>query len=177
MNNTLKGILLALVTLAMVFVMQLTGKPLKTATTPIGILNLEFASTSASVQNVVTAWQDKEVMNAAKLNAWLDFLFLISYGALFYFLCKQFASRFKTNSLLHRMAIIGSILAVVAAVMDMLENAGMLMSLNGNVSTGVAAFTFISSFIKWAAVAYCVCFILVALIAILARSMKQKGQN
>ena len=140
--------------LLMVYVMTSTGKSLKNPATPLGIINLELAGNAVHVQNILNAWDNdisksRSVIADAKKNTWLDFIFLLFYTSLFYFLCKKLISYFKPGSLWVQLANIVATGAIVAGLLDVVENIGMLKSLNGNVTDTTAFVTAACSTVKW----------------------------
>ena len=141
-------------TLLMLIVMISTGNSLKNAATPLGIINLELANNAIDVQNILNAWendisQNRDVIADAKKNTWLDFIFLLFYSSLFYFLCKKLISYFKAGSLWKRIGNAVAIGAIAAGLLDVVENIGMLKSLNENVSDNIALLTASCSTLKW----------------------------
>jgi hypothetical protein len=126
-------------TMLMIFVMSKTGATLKTTATSMAILDLEFAYNKTKVWSTINAWSPNAIVNnisKAKINTYLDFIFLTFYALFLFFLCKKIAETNKSN--------IGLLIAkgaLVAGVLDILENIGMLISLSGNVYGAVAIFT------------------------------------
>ncbi|MBL0357285.1 MAG: hypothetical protein IPP72_10550 [Chitinophagaceae bacterium] len=134
-------------TLLMIVVMNKTGAPLKTDATPMGILNLEFAYNSEKATIVVKAWQPDNNIDTAKINTQYDFIFLLFYAAFLYLGCKMVALSYTG-----RIRSIGSALAacaIAAGVLDVLENLGMLATLNGHINDTITLLTVIFSIIKW----------------------------
>lgn len=138
-------------TVVMIFVMAISGKSLKTPSTPHGIIDLEFAYNNSQVEKVIQAWQSVQEsvdrIHIAKQNTYYDFLFLLFYSP-FLFLCCKALSNDKNK----RFAKPGNIIAkgaLVAGLLDVLENLGMLQSLNGEISNNIATFTFAASVLKW----------------------------
>jgi hypothetical protein len=142
-------------TMLMIIVMTKTGATLKTPATPNGILNLEFAYNTAKTTTVVKAWAPNNNITAAKNNTYYDFIFLLFYS-LFLFLTGKKIAQIK-NSTTGLLIAKG---ALMAGVLDIFENAGMLYTLSANVSENVALFTTIFSVIKWLlaliAAVYCI---------------------
>lgn len=109
--------------LVMILVMAIQGYPLKTATTPAGILSLEFARTTGRVDEILAAW--KFLNLTALWNTLIDFAFLTTYGFFFHygikFLMANNGNRFWHDqySWLIKMAWLPSIL-------DAIENIFML---------------------------------------------------
>ena len=56
MIKKINGIFIIAGTLIMIYVMAVSGKSLKTAETPLGILNLEFAYNKAKTDVIMNAW-------------------------------------------------------------------------------------------------------------------------
>ncbi len=147
----------------MLIVMAQTGVTLKTPTTPLGILNLEFAYTAEKAFAVILAWTGlipTDNVFAAIVNTWLDFIFLLFYALFLYQACKMLAT--KHTGLL---SVIGQFLAkgaLAAGVLDVFENIGMLFTLNGHISDTVSLLTFLFSMVKWLLALAAVLYILLA---------------
>jgi hypothetical protein len=145
-------------TMVMIYVMAITSTTLKTAATPIGILNLEFAYNNVKTAAVVKAWAPNNTIDnisVAKNNTYYDFIFLGFYASFLFFTGKKIAQ--IKNSTTGMLIAKG---AIAAGVLDIAENAGMLMTLSGNASGTIALLTVIFSVIKWllaiTAAFYCV---------------------
>lgn len=154
---------LAAGSLFMLIVMAQTGATLKTAATPLGILNLEFAYTAEKAFAVIIAWTGlipADNVFAAIINTWLDFIFLLFYALFLYQASKMLAT--KHAGLL---SAIGHLLAkgaLAAGVLDVFENIGMLLTLNGHISNTVSFLTFLFSIVKWLLALAAVLYILIA---------------
>ncbi len=141
-------------TLIMTAIMVKTGGPLKTATTPAGIINLEFAHNEAAVQEVLKAWKnastsETDVIAAAKFNTALDFIYLLFYSFFLFTCSRQLAVLLKRQKILSQWLDRFSIAALVAGVLDIIENYGMLRALEGNATDTLALFTTAVSMLKW----------------------------
>jgi len=137
-------------TLLMVVLMAKTGATLKTPATPKGIINLEFAYTGAKASAIINSWANTGAINnvsVAKINTWLDFIFLVFYSLLLYNACKLLAGNF--SGFIFSMGQIIAKGALAAGICDVLENAGMLLILHGYISDVFTMLTFIFSIIKW----------------------------
>jgi hypothetical protein len=140
-------------TLLMTAVMTIHGASLKTPGTPKGILNLEFAYNTAQASSVLNVWAATSATNniiQAKMNTWLDFIYLFFYSLFFFDACQLLASSFSGS-----IRITGNLLAkgaLIAGLLDILENTGMLLTLNGQLSEYTTLLTFIFSISKWALV-------------------------
>jgi len=155
-------LLLVAGTFIMMTVMAKTGATLKTPATPKGILDLEFAYNQTKVATVVTAWSDNSSVNnirVAKENTWLDFIFIFFYSLLLSQACSMIA--ISGQGFLFTMGRLLAKAALIAGLLDVLENIGMLITLSGNGSAICAALTAFSSILKWGIVILIVLYILI----------------
>ncbi len=157
-------------TIAMIVVMYKTGASLKTVDTPHGIVDLEFAYNSSKVAVVLDAWRLTDPLQTcgincdAVLNTWLDFIFLFFYAGFLFLACKKIAAKIKGP-----VARAGNIIAkgaLLAGFLDILENAGMLLTLGYNGSSTIAFATTFVSIIKWGLALLAVLYVLTGLIAV-----------
>jgi hypothetical protein len=170
-----KFLILATGTLIMIVVMGKTGATLKTPTTPIGILNLEFASNTQTVNGILLAWQktgSTDNLKAATVNTMLDFIFLFFYSLFLYSLCNSIAI-----NLGGMLADAGKIIAkgaLVAGGFDIIENIGMLLSLNGHLNSAIAMVTFIAAVIKWCFVVFILLYVITGGFVVLLNKVQKK---
>ena len=154
----------------MIYVMAKTGAPLKTPATLHGILDLEFAYNAEKTTVVINAWASLDNIVAAKLNTWLDFLFLFFYSLFLFFACKKIAGTFHGT-----VAKAGQLIAkgaLVAGFLDILENMGMLIALNGHISGSIALCTTFVSVIKWVLAIMALLYVLTGVITLGYRIIK-----
>lgn len=104
--------------------MRYQGAALIMPDTPSGILALEFANTSEKLSLILSVWP----MDAAKLNIWLDFIFIIVYTRFFLLTLSMAANQWK-NKIFTRVGKWLMVSAWIAAVFDVIENIIMLASL------------------------------------------------
>lgn len=153
-------------TLAMIVVMGKTGEGLnKQPATPHGIINLELAYSNKCTAYAMNAWtasasQPVDYIQVAKTNTYWDFLFLVFYAPFLYLLAKQIAANFSGTK--HKLGLKLASGAILAGMLDIGENAGMLITLNGTQSAAVALATAILSAIKWLLVIAAILYILIA---------------
>jgi len=148
-------------TIAMMVVMAKTGASLKTAATPLGILDLEFAYNTAKASAVINTWaivNHIDNITAAKANTYLDFLFLFFYSAFLFLACKKIALYIKGP--VGRAGNLIAVAALAAGLLDVLENLGMLISLGGHVSGPITFLTTFFSVIKWVLALFAVLYVL-----------------
>ncbi len=155
--------IVAVGSLVMVILMSKTSATLKTPATPLGILNLEFAYNAAKAGTVLNAWQPNERIDnieIAKFNTWLDFIFLFFYSLFLYKASKMLSGTYKGT--LQKTGLLLANGAILASLLDIMENAGMLFTLQGNINNTILLLTTAVSIIKWilalAAVAYLLIF-------------------
>ncbi len=173
-NKIFTGILVA-GTMLMIYIMSVTGKPLKTGTTPSGILNLEFASSAAATAKIVNAWEKESLIRKAEINTYWDFVFLLFYSALLFILCRGVSNRISGKNFLNKTGKFLAAGALAAGMLDVLENGGMLVSLAGIIQDNISLFTFTASVIKWLLVILCILYIIGGTLYILFK--KRKAYN
>lgn len=148
-------------TIVMLYVMALTGRSLKTPETPLGILNLEFAYNISKADAVINAWKPVEIndtdnIRVAIKNTWLDFIFLFFYSLFLFYTCKTISESF--SGILYKLGMLFAMGALNAGLLDIAENAGMLLTLNGYLAGNIVLLTTVCAVVKWilalAAVAY-----------------------
>ena len=114
--------------------LQVTGAPLKTAASPNGIISFEFAGELDVAQRMVDSWGPTGRIYAG-LNLGLDYLFLAVYACAIALGCILVARRLAPRST--ALANAGIIIAraqFLAAVLDCIENYGLIQVLVGNQS-------------------------------------------
>lgn len=157
----------------MIFVMAKTGAVLKIPATPQGILNLEFAYNTAQTNNIINAWQLTGQPNnllAAIYNTFYDFIFLFFYAGFLFLACKKTAANLQGP-----VARAGSIFAraaILAGILDVLENTGMLLTLHGHTSNIIAFLTVFFSVIKWMLAIIAVLYVLTGLLQWIYQKIK-----
>ncbi len=134
-------------TIAMMIVMAKTGATLKTDKAPMGILDLEFAYNTAKTTPIINSWATTNNIEAAKINTYWDYLFLFFYAGLLYLACRKIAT--NTSGPVAKAGKLIAKGAILAGFLDVLENAGMLLTLNNQGSSTVAFATTFISIIKW----------------------------
>lgn len=161
--------------LAMIYVMGRTGAPLKTSGTPSGILNLEFAYNAEKIDAVFSSWtadKEKDIMGAARLNTQLDFIFIFFYVGFLFLAARAIARSFggkfgSAGRLVSR-------LALVAGLLDILENTGMFISMGaGKGSDTTGMFTSGCSIVKWLLALVAVLYVLTGAVAFLRSKLRK----
>ena len=119
-------------TILIIIGMQYSAGPLTTEAAPSGIVSFEFACTLPKAQAIVASWGPQGQVYAG-INLGLDYLFMVSYGLVIGLGCvlvaRGLADRFKS------LATVGVLLAwgaLLAALLDALENYGLMRLLLGS---------------------------------------------
>ena len=157
-------------TIALMVVMAKTGAVLKTPEAPNGILNLEFAYNTTKTTPIINSWASishTDVITAAKINTYWDFLFLFFYADFLFLACKKIAA--KTSGSFSRAGKLIAKGALWAGFLDIIENAGMLLTLNNQGSSTIALCTTVISIIKWMLALVAVLYVLTGLLALAFR--------
>ena len=160
-------------TLVMMVVMAKTGTILKTDAAPMGILNLEFAYNTTKTTTIINSWASinhADVITAAKNNTYWDFLFLFFYAGFLFLACKKIAANINGP-----VAKAGNFIAkgaILAGLLDIIENLGMLITLHGHTSSTIAFYTTFFSVIKWGLALMAVSYVLTALLVLAYRKIK-----
>lgn len=152
--------------------MAKTGATLKTPATAIGIIDLEFAYSSEKAFTVINAWKNGPVdkIPAAKNNTFFDFIFLFFYSLFLYHTCKLIAVSF--SGFLWITGRLTAKLTLAAGLLDVFENVGMLITLQGHISDGCSLLTFIFSITKWIIILAAVMYIITSGSLILYQKIK-----
>ena len=162
--------------LLMIYVMVKTGAPLKTLATPNGILDLEFAYNTEKTAIVTNAWAitgPVDIIAAAKFNTWLDFIFLFFYSIFLFLTSKKIYRSFSGKFGQAGKTIAKG--ALLAGMLDIIENAGMLTTLSGNGSGLISFMTSFCSVIKWTLAIMAVLYVLTGAIGLLRAKLKKQN--
>jgi hypothetical protein len=132
-----------------------------------GILDFEVAFTSGKAQDIMRSW-GSDGHDAAQLSLWLDFLFLTAYGL---FLCLSIraigdglCARGRARLAAPAAAI--SLLPLVAAASDMVEDVFLLLVLGGRLNSAGPPLAGSFATLKFLCLAVAVVYVLVALVAL-----------
>jgi len=121
----------ALLTVGMSVLLSATGRPLRTAATPDGVLDLELAGGQERAQAVLRSWQEDDVATLAGFLIGVDYLYIILYST-----CLSLGCVWAVHQLWSpRLATAGTALAWLqwgAGLLDGIENLALLAMLRGN---------------------------------------------
>lgn len=165
-----KLIIAVILLLGVILVMRYQGAALIMPDTPSGILALEFANTSEKLSVILKLWS----IDAAKVNIWLDFIFIIVYTRFFLLALSIAVIQWKYKIV----ARIGNWLMVaawIAAAFDVMENVLMLVSLTNRYSQLSLQATAYFASVKFLIVLLILLYLLVSLLANLFSSKTKYG--
>jgi hypothetical protein len=151
-------------TVVMIFVLQKQGSALRTESTPLGIVSLEFAKTTEEADAVLQSWQpntNENLIQTAKTNIWLDFIFIIFYSLFLFAACKKI--RYHSQQWQKKAGKNFANGALVAGGLDVIENIFMLQTIYGEYGMFSTLFTFICAAIKFSLAALAVLYILLGI--------------
>ena len=120
-NKGLRLILLFLLTATWLILMREMTAPLK----PGSILEFEFIGTAEKAENFLSNLRQLGHIELITLSIYLDFIFPLLYGAMFYYGSAWACSQLAEGSILKRFKLLSS-LTVIAVACDMIENISLL---------------------------------------------------
>ncbi len=120
-NKGLRLILLFLLTAAWFILMREMTTPLD----PASILEFEFIGSAEKAENFLTDLRQLGHIELLTLSIYLDFIFPLLYGAMFYYGSAWACSHLAEGSILKRFKLLSS-LTVIAVACDMIENISLL---------------------------------------------------
>jgi hypothetical protein len=121
-------------TLLSILIMSYTGRPLKQSNSGFkSILSLEFANTAAKAEAIINSWQaesfhGKTLLEHARINTYWDFMFIFFYSTTLFFAHRELPK--PGNKSLQILFTWLGVTAIAAGVLDIIENTGMLRSMN-----------------------------------------------
>lgn len=141
--------------LLMIFVMRWQGQTLVTEVSPRGIIDLEFARTTARLQQLQQAWSLKDL----QLNILLDFVFIGAYT--FFFVTT--AIRIKIGRDWPRIAYVFVWLAFVAGLLDVVENILMYLAFTNSVGAFSSNLIYYCALVKFSLIALLLLYFVISL--------------
>lgn len=120
---------------------------------PPGIIGFEFAFTAAKAKRIIDSWSDYRDVAVKQVRA--DYLFIAGYTCSLLFICFHAAdyARQSGHGNLASAADLAGYGALLAGVLDCIENVGLLRMLAGHISTPVVLVTSLSAAAKFALLA------------------------
>lgn len=108
-------------------VLRIQGASLITETTPLGIIDFEFANTPERLNKVLFGWSNADI----KVNIYLDFVFIPFY-ILFFSNAVQACATIWTNRAMSSLGMFLPKVVYLAGGLDLLENKMLLDSFAGS---------------------------------------------
>ena len=139
----------ALSTLFLFIAISILDSPLKTVSSPNGIVSLELAGNFDKTQEILSAWNHQARLSAIQ-SLVVDYLFLISYSFFFAFLILWSSKNFlNKKKWLVSLGIILGWLQFVAAIFDSFENYFLLRLLFGSQNESFSSLAFYCASVKF----------------------------
>lgn len=141
-----------------------------------GIVGLELAGSTERATRILGEW-GQTGQDAARLSLWLDFLFLIAYGAflsLAILAVRDAASRNGWDSYARYGSAI-AVLPIVAAVCDAIEDVGLLLVLDGRADSSFPTAATAFALLKFAALGIALLYLLAGLAALARVRLRASG--
>jgi hypothetical protein len=157
-------ILLGVVTVALAVFLSAIDPSMEADGNP-SIVDFEFAWSEQGAAEIVADWGD-DGQDAARLSLWLDYAYLLSYGA-FLVLSSAATRDLAVERGWRRMAAFGvaaPAIAAAGAAFDAIEDVGLLLALDGHggdLAPGLAA---VCASLKFAAIATVIAYLLAGLV-------------
>jgi uncharacterized membrane protein len=152
-------------TLIMIFIMQFQGKILKAK--GFDIVSFELAKTTSQAETIMTQWGATGV-EAARLNTFIDFFFILAYVSFGYFI-SLILTESDPNSTVKRMGKRMAQGMIIAGAFDVIENIAMLQTLNNNISEAFTQAAFWFATFKFSIIALV---LIAAIIFLIRRNVK-----
>lgn len=115
-------------TIFLTILSQLLNSPLRTSAAPAGIVSFELARSPETAKLIIASWNKGTQLSAA-FGLGLDYLYMVSYAFTISLACLLTADRMK--GWLAHIGIIMGWGIFLAAVLDAIENVGLMYSLVG----------------------------------------------
>lgn len=160
--NTKQLWLLFILTIGMSIVLQIQGSDLKTPAAPNGIIGLELSFTQEKASAIAQEWKN-DLKKVFHINMILDYLYILIYGAFFFFSCRYFASRRTIPSSRGNYIAIAVLLAML---FDCLENVLMIVSINDAPNNTITLLTACFAILKFSIIIIAIFYILYSLLTL-----------
>lgn len=132
-----------------------------------GIIAFEVAYSSGKAHEILTAW-GTDGRHAARLSLWFDFLYLIAYGLFLWLATRALGDALRGRGLvrLAAPAAVISVLALVGAASDALEDVFLLLQLGGRAMSAGPVLAGGFATLKFSCLAIVVVYLLAGLLAL-----------
>ncbi|HYI79521.1 MAG TPA: hypothetical protein VEW67_01510 [Thermoleophilaceae bacterium] len=148
--------------------MQDTGGP--------GIVAFELAGSTDRATQIMAEW-GQAGQDAARLSLWVDFLYLIAYGAFLSLaiLAVRDAARLRGWDSYARFGAAIAVLPIVAALCDAVEDVGLLLVLDGHGASRAPQAATAFALLKFAALTVALAYLLAGLVALARARLRSTG--
>lgn len=158
----------ALATVVMIVVMRFMGVGLVSKFSPLGIVSLELSKNFDQAKSMI----DEVGVKPFQWNIGIDFLFIIAYMMLLFLCCKALMNNYRSSGL-KTIGLIFLELSVLVAVLDLIENIAMLITLGGYGTNTSVTVSYWAAIAKFVVAALVVVYIIIASILMFIISKKK----
>ncbi|WP_156168438.1 hypothetical protein [Kordia zhangzhouensis] len=144
-------------------------EPLKSEITPLGIVSFELAKTPEKALQILTLWQTTEnAILSAEWSLWFDYIFIITYALLLSLIIGHTQKKCwkSQDGLGFRLGTIMIRMVILAAFLDMVENAALLLLYYGDVKSLWTHLAFAAATIKFIHLMLAIIYIIVSWLVI-----------
>ena len=148
--------------------------------TPFTIIDFEFSWTGSRAQEILSAWESNGGLESSIIYNYLDFAFMLAYGSFGFSLVLLITRSFKDEGKSRKIGLICSVLPIIAAGFDVIENINLLIMQHNYPLTPldiVAIIASISAFIKFGGLIIAIAFMLYGFSFSLVTKLKRAEKN
>ena len=127
-NETLVGVFLtAIISFVSVVILTLVMDLFDNGMIPFTIIDFEFSWTGSRAEEILTAWELNDGTQSSIIFNYLDFAFMLTYGSFGFSLVLLITQSFKDEGKSRKLGLICSVLPIIAAGFDVIENINLLI--------------------------------------------------
>ncbi len=160
--------LLVALTLTVIAAIRVLDTPLRTGAAPQGIVSFELAGHLDRARAILTAWNPRAKIFAG-ISLGLDYLFMLLYGLVLWWIIRALALRFPKGSVFYAVGLFFAAIIWLAVAADALENYALIRLLTGGLEVSWARLAGFSAQLKFAIVGLGLLYVLVAGMFVLLR--------
>ena len=138
-------ILTAIISFVSVIILILVMDLFDNGMIPYTIIDFEFSWRGSRAQEIMTEWESNGGLQSSIIFNYLDFVFMISYGAMGSSLSLLVIRSFKGEGKSRKIGLICLVLPLVAAGFDFIENINLLIMQHNYPLTPIDLIAFIAS--------------------------------
>jgi len=163
--------LLFTLTILVMVILNITGRPLTSPAATSGIISYELAGKVDRAQFIIDSW-DNQVRVSVAFNLGLDYLFLVLYSMSIGAAVLWLTDTLTTNHTFLRLAHLLAWSLVLAAILDALENGALFTMLVNGASEPWPRVAMVAAVIKFAFVIIGLLYIVIGLFVSLRRRLR-----